>query len=133
MTFEMLLHDMIVMKTFFDQTTGNTLSWVFAMCSQNTSVEARMAAECQSVMAKYNGGLTWEALGELTYVTAVIQETLRLRPTAPMVASRHCLQDDCVPVHDGKPVVLLKVRYFISIYVLCCSCYAFKVNHVTYL
>lgn len=52
---------------------------------------------------------TWEQLGQLPYLSAVIHETLRLRPTAPSLASRLALEADTLPRSDGSHFFIPKV------------------------
>ncbi|EQC35738.1 hypothetical protein SDRG_06497 [Saprolegnia diclina VS20] len=84
------------------ETTSNTLCWVFAMLATHPDVEARVVDECQRVMA--TGQLSWEAVGDLKYLTAVIYETLRINPTVTNLATRVCAADDYIPMVDGKPI-----------------------------
>ncbi|RHZ41409.1 hypothetical protein DYB26_012401, partial [Aphanomyces astaci] len=95
-------------------TTSTTLSWVFAMLAQHADVEAKVRAECRHVLAANNHSWDWKALGELKYTTAVIHETLRLFPTASMLATRVCVQDNDMPTlasvnEHAKPVFIPKV------------------------
>ncbi|ETV79932.1 hypothetical protein, variant 3 [Aphanomyces astaci] len=95
------------------ETTSTTLSWVFTMLAQHADVEAKVRAECRHVLAANNHSWDWKALGELKYTTAVIHETLRLFPTASMLATRVCVQDNDMPTlasvnEHAKPVFIPK-------------------------
>ncbi|KAH9090290.1 hypothetical protein Ae201684P_014097 [Aphanomyces euteiches] len=85
------------------ETTSNTLAWVWAMLASHPEVEARAVKECTSVLVASNGQLTWDSLGQLEYLTAVIHETLRLHPTVFNVTARSILQDDTIPRSKGPP------------------------------
>ncbi|RHY56412.1 hypothetical protein DYB30_006807 [Aphanomyces astaci] len=100
-------------------TTSTTLSWVFAMLAQHADVEAKVRAECRHVLASNNHSWDWKALGELKYTTAVIHETLRLFPTASMLATRVCVQDNDMPTlasvnEHAKPVFIPKVIHAVT-------------------
>ncbi|RHX97965.1 hypothetical protein DYB36_012908, partial [Aphanomyces astaci] len=84
------------------------------MLAQHADVEAKVRAECRHVLAANNHSWDWKALGELKYTTAVIHETLRLFPTASMLATRVCVQDNDMPTlasvnQHAKPVFIPKV------------------------
>jgi cytochrome P450 len=62
-----------------------------------------------SVLAKLPGGvLTWDALAELPYATAVCHETLRLMPPVPMTF-RETAEPVTVTTSQGQQVPLPKV------------------------
>ncbi|OQR84955.1 hypothetical protein ACHHYP_12519 [Achlya hypogyna] len=90
------------------ETTSNTLCWVLAMLAIYPEVERQVVAECAQVTAHHGGELTWDALGELPYLTAVIHETLRLFPTVPLVTMRESQTDDYVPLTDAAPFFMPK-------------------------
>ncbi|RHY20250.1 hypothetical protein DYB32_010075 [Aphanomyces invadans] len=85
------------------ETTSSTLCWVFAMFTKHPDMEAKARAECRAVVAAHNGKIEWKVLGDLKYVTAFIQETLRLYPTIANLATRDTLRDDFLPMVRGKP------------------------------
>ncbi|KAG9411317.1 hypothetical protein AC1031_016957 [Aphanomyces cochlioides] len=59
--------------------------------------------------ATANGGtIGWKMLGELKYITACIQEALRLYPTISTLASCVAEKDDYLPTTEGKPVFIPK-------------------------
>ncbi|KAG9411386.1 hypothetical protein AC1031_017025 [Aphanomyces cochlioides] len=92
------------------ETTSSTLCWVFAMFATHPEMEVLARKECQAVAAASDGGIIgWKSLGELKYTTAFIQETLRLHPTITFIAPRACVQDDNVPMSDGKSIFITKV------------------------
>ncbi|KAH9129272.1 hypothetical protein LEN26_008130 [Aphanomyces euteiches] len=90
-------------------TTSSTLCWVFAMFATQPEMEALARKECQAVAAASDGDIIgWKSLGELKYTTAFIQETLRLHPTITIITPRACVQDDHVPMSDGKSIFITK-------------------------
>ncbi|OQR92086.1 hypothetical protein ACHHYP_04099 [Achlya hypogyna] len=88
------------------ETTSVTLSWVFAMLARHPDAAKRVRDECRAVLQ--GNDVTWTALGELKYTTAVIHETLRLFPTITHPAMRLSSADDVVPMTTGKPMFLPK-------------------------
>jgi cytochrome P450 len=72
-------------------TTALTLTWLLCMLDGRTDVQRRLEEEVDVVL----GGRepTFADVPKLTYLRQVIDETMRLRPPAPMVA-RNAL-DDC--------------------------------------
>ncbi|RHY17645.1 hypothetical protein DYB32_010487, partial [Aphanomyces invadans] len=91
------------------ETTSCTLAWVLAMLATHPTAEATVRAECRQAAAKHGKTIGWSALGELKYVLALIQETLRLYPSVSLLAPRLCMQDDLLPMADGKPYRVPKV------------------------
>ncbi|EQC35965.1 hypothetical protein SDRG_06707 [Saprolegnia diclina VS20] len=88
------------------ETTSTSLAWVLALLAQHPAVAAAVADECRRVLAKAgDDGLSWDDLGELKYLKAVINETQRLQPTAGIL-TLHCVADDLVPRADAEPFFL---------------------------
>ncbi|RHY04160.1 hypothetical protein DYB36_009055 [Aphanomyces astaci] len=84
------------------ETTSSTLCWVFSMLATHPEMETKARSECHDVAAANNGRIEWKSLGELKYVTAFIQETLRLYPTIAALATRETATDDYLPMASGK-------------------------------
>jgi cytochrome P450 len=75
------------------ETTALTLTWLFVLLDGRPDVLARMRAEVDRVL---NGrDPTFEDVPKLTYLRQVVEETLRLRPPAPLVA-RNVVDDDAI-------------------------------------
>ncbi|OQR89492.1 hypothetical protein ACHHYP_06258 [Achlya hypogyna] len=83
------------------ETTSNTLCWIIANLSKHPDIEAAVRAECIGVLARHPDGMSWEILGELPLLTAVIQETLRICPTVTNLAARGMVKDETIPLSDG--------------------------------
>ncbi|OQS03802.1 hypothetical protein THRCLA_03907 [Thraustotheca clavata] len=90
------------------ETTSNTLCWVLATLAQNPEVAKRVQEECQNVAKKFSNTVSWETLGQLVMLTAVIQETLRLHPTVPGLAGRTAFQDDQIHLSDKSVICVPK-------------------------
>lgn len=89
------------------ETTGNALAWAIYLLSQADDVRVAVEAEVDAVLG--DGPMEAEALDRLTLVRAVVEETLRLYPTAPFL-SREARADDVVagrPVKAGTAVLIV--------------------------
>ena len=89
------------------ETTAQALSWTWYLLSQHPAEEARLHAELDEVL----GGRTPRQadLPELAYTRRVIEESMRIYPTAPGLSARVALADDeiCgVKVKKGTPVAI---------------------------
>jgi cytochrome P450 len=87
------------------ETTAQAMSWTWYVLSQHPQHEARLHAELDAVL----GGRapTQDDLPKLAYAKRVIEESMRLYPTAPGLSARSCLADDeiCgVQVKKGSQV-----------------------------
>jgi cytochrome P450 len=80
------------------ETTANALSWTWMLLSQYPEARRRMEAEVDEVL----GGRepTFDDVDRLPWTNAVLQESLRLYPVAP-VMSRVAARDDDL---DGAPI-----------------------------
>jgi cytochrome P450 len=89
-----------VITIFFagHETTATALTWAFYLLSQHPEVEARVRDEIQSVLQ--GRAPTFADLPKLEYLHRVLQETLRLYPSAYLFA-RQAVKDD---VMDGYPI-----------------------------
>ncbi|KAH9116169.1 hypothetical protein LEN26_012918 [Aphanomyces euteiches] len=90
--------------TFFlggHDTSSNTLGFVFGTLTSYPDAIAAIRAEYQKVIAHYGSLNSWDAIAELEYTHAVIQQTLRLNAVAFSTIQRTTL-DDRVPMSDGS-------------------------------
>ncbi|CAL1686496.1 unnamed protein product [Lasius platythorax] len=78
----------------------------------NPSIQKKLRDEVDEVLKKTNGKLTYEALNEMQYLDAVVNEALRLWPPAVFV-DRRCVQDFELPpaLPGDKPFVVKKGTY----------------------
>jgi cytochrome P450 len=67
-----------------EDTTANTLAWMIHLLWQNPDVMARAVAEVRSVCGDARE-LTIEHMGQLDYIEACANETMRLKPVAPHI------------------------------------------------
>jgi cytochrome P450 len=73
------------------ETTALMLTWMFTLLDGRPDVVARMRGEVDGVLQGRDP--TFEDVPKLHYVRQVVEETLRLRPPAPMVG-RDVVEDD---------------------------------------
>jgi cytochrome P450 len=80
------------------ETTALTLTWLFTLLYNRSDVISRMQAEVDETLG--SRAPSFDDLPNLRYLRQVVDETLRLRPPAPLVA-RNTLADDSI---DGYRV-----------------------------
>ncbi|MFZ5653097.1 MAG: cytochrome P450 [Pseudomonadota bacterium] len=91
-----------------EDTTANTLAWALYFLAGHPQVQERIAAEVAAAVP--GGRLTdFGQLRELVYVDAVIQETMRLKPVAPIniVEANRDLDIGPLRLRRGDAVVIL--------------------------
>lgn len=81
------------------ETTALTLTWMFAMLDGQPEILARMQSEVDEVL--HGRDPTFDDFAKLTYVRQVVDETLRVRPPAPMVA-RNAVEDDVLGGYEVR-------------------------------
>lgn len=69
-----------------EDTTANTLAWAMHFMTQHPDVQERMQAEVDGVLGSADMLQDYGDARELVYVDAVVQETMRLKPVAPILA-----------------------------------------------
>ncbi|KAG9400668.1 hypothetical protein AC1031_010115 [Aphanomyces cochlioides] len=106
---EALVHTMTFM-TAGHETTSTALQWIFPVLSSQPKAVARIRDEYACVIAQHGSLESWEAVGDLKYTLAVIQEVMRLHAVAYALIQRIAQGDDQMPLSDGTSVFLPKVR-----------------------
>ena len=89
------------------ETTAMAMTWAWYLLSQHPAQEAKLHAELHTVL----GGRppTHDDLGKLAYSRMVIEESMRIYPTVP-VLEREALADDTLagtPVPKGSTVMIV--------------------------
>lgn len=68
-----------------EDTTANTIAWMLYFMAKYPAVQARMQAEADALLGPSGISTSIELCQKLRTVAAVAQETLRLKPAAPML------------------------------------------------
>ncbi|ETW05508.1 hypothetical protein H310_03265 [Aphanomyces invadans] len=106
-THDAVVHTLTVMFAGHDTTTA-ALCWTFYRLACEPSQAALARRECLHLLDVHGSFDQWQALHDLTYTTAFIQETLRLHPPVPFIGRRMARDDVDVPMSDGSSVFVSK-------------------------
>ncbi|XP_032682978.1 cytochrome P450 9e2-like [Odontomachus brunneus] len=90
--------------------TGRTASSFMAYeIAMNPHIQMKLQQEIDQVLQDTNGQPSYEAINRMAYLSAVINETLRIYPPTPMI-DRLCVKDFELPaaLPDAKPYVVKK-------------------------
>src|SRR5438067_2036512 len=68
-----------------EDTTANTLAWMIYLLSRNPQALARARDEVRAVLGSQSFPSQYEQLAKLPFVEACANETMRLRPVAPLL------------------------------------------------
>jgi cytochrome P450 len=85
MTDEEVRDELVTALVAGHETTAITLAWAFESILSHPEVLGRLREELATVVKGDDGSLDLERLGELSYLDAIIKETLRLRPVIAVV------------------------------------------------
>ncbi|KAL6260990.1 hypothetical protein P5V15_008517 [Pogonomyrmex californicus] len=90
------------MSFFVDgnETSNTTLSFIGYNLATNPKVQEKLREEVISVLNKYDGVITYEALKEMTYMDQVISESQRITPALGFL-SKICTEDIEIKGSDG--------------------------------
>ncbi|MET0519042.1 MAG: cytochrome P450 [Burkholderiaceae bacterium] len=81
---EQVAGNVLTMLLAGEDTTANTLAWLIHLLWRHPRALERATAEVRSLVGLATP-ITQELLGQLDYLDACIQETMRLKPVAPML------------------------------------------------
>jgi cytochrome P450 len=73
------------------ETSGATLTWLFILLAQHPEILARVQQELDEIVG--SSEIKFSMLQRLPYLSAVVQETMRLYPAAYALFSRRATQD----------------------------------------
>ena len=79
--------NVFIMLVAGEDTTANTLAWLLDFLFRHPDLLARARAEVLRVAPDHRR-FTLEQIGDLEFVDACIQETMRLKPVAPLLAGQ---------------------------------------------
>ncbi|XP_067006665.2 cytochrome P450 6k1-like [Anabrus simplex] len=75
--------------------------------ASNPEIQTRLRAEIDVVLMRYSGGLTYEAVQEMSYLDMVLNETLRKYPPFQFL-TRVCTRSCQLPLRNGESFILEK-------------------------
>jgi cytochrome P450 len=115
LTFDQMKAEMAIIMAAGFETTSNALVWTLAALATHPDVQDTLAAELaaaglapnkQEQQQQQRRSLQWGDLG-LSYLCAVIRESLRLFSPAALGTSRHCHKEVKLLGHSLPKVILL--------------------------
>ncbi|XP_055681822.1 uncharacterized protein LOC129789199 [Lutzomyia longipalpis] len=89
------------------ETSSSAISFTLYELSRHLEIQEKLRKEIKTYLEKHDGKVEYETINEMEYLTCVIQEALRLYPTAPF------LDRTCVPL--GKDSYSLEPYHSFSI------------------
>ncbi|KIY68643.1 cytochrome P450, partial [Cylindrobasidium torrendii FP15055 ss-10] len=86
------------------ETSASTLSWVFYELSKHQDIQSAIRDEINEVRSRYpnKGEIPTREFENMTVLNAVLNESLRMHPTAPILF-RRAAQDDVIPL--AEPII----------------------------
>ncbi|KAL9675110.1 hypothetical protein QQ045_003311 [Rhodiola kirilowii] len=93
-------------------TTSSTLEWTMAELLRNPSTLEKAKAELAQAIIGTNRSIEESDIGNLPYIQAVVRETLRLHPPAPLLLPHKAMMDIEI---DGY-TISQKILGFLSIF-----------------
>ena len=92
-----------------EDTTAHTMAWTIWLLASRPEVQARCAQEADAILGGERFPVTYESVGSLRYSEAVLRESMRLKPVAPVIGVEP-LADTTVMgtrIPAGTPMLLL--------------------------
>ncbi|XP_025154925.1 cytochrome P450 9e2-like [Harpegnathos saltator] len=83
------------------ETSSTVLSFVGFQLATHPEVQKKLREEIVTVLAKYNGTLTYDSLKEMTYMDQVLNESQRIIPVAAFM-SKVCTESVVLTGSDGS-------------------------------
>jgi len=96
-----LIGNMYIFLFAGHETTGHTLCFSFALLALHPDVQERLYEHIEGVLSSLNRSPTYEDMGRFTYSLAVLYETLRLFPPAPLIP-KIAAEDMTLTVRNAK-------------------------------
>ncbi|NOU20178.1 MAG: cytochrome P450 [Methyloglobulus sp.] len=92
-----------------EDTTARTLSWLLYFMTEHPEVQRKMQQEADTILGEEIMPTDLSAFEKLTYIEAVVHETLRLKAVAPLLCMETNIDAelDGVTIPKATPVMLL--------------------------
>ena len=82
------------------ESTSITMSFLCFQLALHPEIQMKVRFEINSALTKFGGELCYEVLNELNYLEQVLNESIRINPTIPII-SRVCTQECYLSGNDG--------------------------------
>ena len=92
-----------------EDTTGHTLSWLVYFMTEFPGIQLNMKQEVDNVLGAERMPCDFNSIDELTYIEAVIHETMRLKSPAPLLCmeTNFDFELDGLKIPKATPVMLI--------------------------
>ncbi|XP_026760052.2 cytochrome P450 6B5-like [Galleria mellonella] len=74
------------------ETSATTMSYVLYLLAKNPHIQEKLHQEIDKTLEKHNGELTYDAIQDMTYLSKIFDETLRMFPIVSQL--QRCAQSD---------------------------------------
>ena len=81
------------------ETSNATMTFALYELAKHQDIQDKLREEINSILAKHNGEITYEAIQDMKYMDQVINESLRKYPPVALI-TRKCVKDYKVPGQD---------------------------------
>jgi len=99
-----------------EDTTANTMAWTIWLLASRPEVQARCAGEAEEVLGEDPFPTTFDAVGDLRYGEAVLRESMRLKPVAPVLGVEPLADTTIGDTHIPAGTRLLLLTRYASIH-----------------
>ena len=99
LTFEEIAAQCFVFFIAGFETSASTMTFALYELSRNQKMQDKVRREVDTILAKYDGKITYEAIQDMKYMDMVINETLRKYPPVSHI-TRRCVKDYKTPDKD---------------------------------
>lgn len=77
-----LIGNLLTILLAGEDTTANAMAWMLYLISKHPDVQKKMQAEADEVLGEATQPTSYQQVGKLPYIEAVVMESLRVRPVA---------------------------------------------------
>ena len=92
-----------------EDTTAHTMAWTIWLLASRPEIQARCAQEADGILGEQRFPATYDSVGQLRYGEAVLRESMRLKPVAPILGLEPLADTTVMGTHipAGTPLLLL--------------------------